>query len=126
MKKITYLMMGLLIISSVFGQWYNETDISGANNIYEFTLAVDKTTSTTGLNTGIIGIGILLIVFVIAFVITSVNTFNGIAGLAVASWITALVGMILLPLGMISFDIYIYVLILVSLSTFLAILFSKG
>ena len=99
MKKILYLIMFIITLSSAFAtEPWSTTDLDDAENTYEQALALND------LFDGAIGVGFVLVVFLITLVVTTANTGNILAGSAAASFVFALSSIILNPLGFVGFS----------------------
>lgn len=110
MKKL-YLLFLVLLATPVYAQLpFNTTNLSNADNIYEFTKEVSTATGD------IIGIGILLSVFFITFSVISARYQDAVAGFSAGSFITLLSSVILLPLGLIGFHIFRITLLLAAIA----------
>jgi hypothetical protein len=119
MKRMIYFTFALILMSLTYAQPFNTTPLDTADNIYEF---------TTGLNTltnGSIGIGLLLLTFVITYVIISGTYLDALAGVSAGAFITGLGAVILLPLGLIPFHIYKFVLVATACAMLASVLLRK-
>lgn len=122
-KKILILFfLFFLNIFFIFGQLYNTTEIENSNNIYEFIKGVDKTLDMGFPNP--IGVAIILIMFGVGF---SIGLRNGelIHGMLSGCFISALSGLLLLPLNILSFEVYVVVIIISAVVVFFSILSKK-
>ena len=86
--------------------------------MYEQAIAVNS------ISDNLLGLGMILIAFVITFVIVSGYS-DAIAGLGAGAFFSALTATILLPLGFIGFKIYQMMLLILGVSIFLSILIRK-
>ena len=126
MKPYIFFILVLLLATMTSAEdMYNMTEMDNADNIYEYILALDSTILVGVPNP--VGIIIIIIVFALGFIVNSVNS-NGslFAGLLAGSFIASLTGIILLPLQLLSFDIYVVVLIITAISVFVSLVFGKG
>ena len=120
MKTTIYVILLLLLVSLSSAELYNTTPLDNSNNLYEW---------TSGLNTlsgGVVGIGIILIVGIIAFSTNLSNENNPYAGIAAACFLTGLISIILLPLGLLDTNAFQIVILIDSLGLILVLLFGKG
>lgn len=101
-------------------QLYNTTNLTNANNIYEQAVALNEI-----LGGNILGLGIQLIVIVITFTIVSGNTGEVLAGTGAAGFIGALSATMLLPLRLISFQVYEISLLIAGVSVALSLLLRR-
>ncbi len=107
--------MGLLLVSMVLADdLYNLTALDNSNNIFEYTLALNTISNNA------IGLGFLLIVFAVSFMMNIGNTGNIFAGLNAAGFITALSATILLPLGLITWTYYQVVVVIAAIAVILS------
>ncbi len=95
----------ILLASTVSAQVYDTTNITAANSIYELTKALNDLTE------GTVGIGFVLVVFVITFIITSANTGNPLSGLSAGSFIATLTSLIFMPLELVGFPVFLLCLL---------------
>lgn len=105
----------LLTLKTASADYYNTTNITNANNLFEQTKALNDIVD------GFIGYGFLIVAVFITFVIISGN-FDVIAGLGAAGFVGALSSTLLVPLNLIPFHIYQIVILifgLIMLITFL-------
>lgn len=105
MRKSTYLVMFLLLVSFSHADLYNTTLLDDADNLLQTTQALNTIVKD------FIGLGFLLAVFLITTIIVSQRNLDMIAGLGAGSFITAISAIILLPLGLIGFHIFRIVLL---------------
>lgn len=122
-RKLLYLVIlmwvvSLILIDSSAGSLYNTTNITNARNIY------DQAKALNNIVDGILGIGIILIVFTITFTIVSGNN-DALAGLGAAGFISALTATILLPLQLIGFWVYQLTLLIAGISVFLSMVIRR-
>lgn len=125
MKPTFLFIISLILVSLVSAEdMYNLTAMDNANNIYEYITAMDST-----IDTGIphpIGVVFMLVVFSIGFIVNGLNTGNIYAGLLSGSFIAVLSGVILLPLGLLDFNIFVIALIITALSIAVTLIIGKG
>lgn len=119
-KLIIYLIFVLILVSFVYGQPFNTTNLTAANDIYEQTKALNDILG------GLIGVGFIMVAFTIPFFITTANTGNVLAGLASGSYISAISCIILLPLGFIGFPVFQMVLLMLAMSVSLNIVIQRN
>lgn len=112
-------MVFFLFIQVAQAQLHNTTALDNADNIYEYAVALNP------LVDNYIGVGILLMVFMITFVISSGRLQDIIVGFGAGSFITALSATILLPLELIGFKVYTTVLLITGISVFAAIILKR-
>lgn len=115
MKIWIYIVMFIILLSLVYGQ-YNTTGLDNADNFFEFTSALNDLVGDW------IGIGLMIMVFVITYVSITTRYSDVLAGFGAGSFIAGLSGVILLPLGLISFDIYKVVLLIAAVSVMVSVL----
>ena len=125
MKLNIFIVMGLLLMSLTSAEdMYNLTAMDNANNIYEYITAMDST-----IDTGIphpVGVVFMLITFSIGFIVNGLNTGNLYAGMLAGSFIAVLSGVILLPLGLLDFNVFVIALIIAAVSVALTLIIGKG
>lgn len=120
MKQSIYLIMFMLVVNLVNADLYNTTNLTNANNIYEQGKALNDITD------GLLGIGLLLIVFTIATVTVIRNTGDAVTGLGAGSFITALSATMLLPLGFIAWNYYQISILVLGVAVVLALLIKRN
>ena len=98
---------------------YDTTNLTSANNIYEYTVAVNQVTEN------MFGMGIVLTVFFIALIYT-MREYETVSALSAASLAALLTATILLPLSLITWDIYKFILLLTGAMVFIKILTKQG
>jgi hypothetical protein len=93
---------------------YDTTNLTNAKNIIEYTAAVNSSVSY------LLGTGFIVIVAIISFVKIQQQTSDSLGSALSASFISLIVGLLMLPLGLITWDIFKYLLILTG-----ALIFAK-
>lgn len=120
MKRFVYLIMILSMISIVYAQPFNTTNLAASENIYE------QATSLNSLLGGLLGLGFLLSSVIITFVITTINTGDALSGLISGSFLGTVLGMLLLVLKFIFWWHYQIVLIILGISLGVKILLNSS
>ena len=117
--------LALLLMTVVSAEdMYNMTSMDNANNIYEYIIAMDTT-----IDSGVphpMGIVFMLIVFSMGFIVNGLNTGNLYAGMLAGSFIAVLSGVILLPLGLLDFNVFVIALIIAAVSVAITLIIGKG
>jgi hypothetical protein len=108
-----------MLISSVTAPLYNTTNMTNADNILDQAVALNVHVNY------FIGLGIIISVFTITFVIISGN-YDAIAGLGSASFISLISATMLLPLNLIHFNIWSKVAIINGVSIAIALLVKRN
>ena len=98
--KLLFILCMILLVSSVTAQ-YDTTNITESNSIYDLTKALNDLTE------GTVGIGFVLVVFVITFIVTTANTGNALSGLSAGSFIATLTSLIFMPLNLVGFPVFL-------------------
>lgn len=108
----------LLCISSVGAELYNMTNITNADGLYEQTKALNAHVNS------LIGLGIIATVWVVTFVL--IMSIRGVlAGMAAGSFIGLLSATMLLPLELIGFNIYTYLLLILGGVMFVSLIINR-
>lgn len=115
---LIYILMILFSMTSVYGEIYNTTNLTGATDFYEKGVALQEIT-------GLIGVTIILIMFVVTFIITYKNTNDVFAAMPSAGWFSALVATILVPIDLLKFETYQFTLLICGIFIVLGLVISK-
>lgn len=119
-KLIIYPILVLILVSFAYGQPFNTTNLTAANDIYEQTVALND------LLGGIVGLGFVIVAFTITFFVTSANTGSVISGLASGSFIAAFSCIILMPLNLVGFPVFQITLLMLAISVTAAIVIQRA
>lgn len=101
MRKMICVVMLVLILNSVAAaDVFNTTALDNSENIYE------NTKNLNDLLGGILGVGIIITVFLITFILINQRTGDALSGLAAAGWFSGVTALIFLPLGLIGISVF--------------------
>ena len=121
-KLIIPIIASLILVNIVLAQYqapYDTTNLTNAEDIYEQGFYLNE------LLGGLLGIGMLIVIFGISFIITTTNTGDALNGMISALYISAIVGLIFLPLKLISPYHYIFIIALLAITAGAKILVQK-
>ena len=111
MKRTTFILLLIVLCTSVSAQLYDIGNLTNATDIYQQSVELNVITN------GLVGVGFILTTFAITFVLTSINTGDGLSGIVAGSFIATVGSVILLPLELIGMSVFTMSLILFFAST---------
>lgn len=94
---------------------YDTTNMTNAKNIVEYTAATNAAVNS------LLGLGFIVIVAIIAFVKIQQQTNDSLGSALSASFISLIIALLMLPMNLITWDIFKYLLILTG-----ALIFAKA
>lgn len=97
---------------------YNTTNLTGATNLYEQAVGVNQLVGN------MYGLGIIISVAIITFSWVK-RQGDAYAALQSSMWISLFIGTLLLPINLITFDIYKYILIICGMIICINLLFKE-
>lgn len=115
-KNILNMMFILLLICTPLTYSFNTTELENSDNLYEFTVNLNT------LLDDLIGIGIIIMVFFITFVVVQDRYNDTLSGIGAGGFIGTLTAIMFLPLGLIGFHIFRYLIVITAVSTAAAVL----
>lgn len=119
MKPHLFLFIFVLFSASANAQVYNTTNLTNASNLYEYAYETNILLEYT------IGMGILLIMFVLPFVVATSRGYSSGDGAILGSFMTGITAVIFLPLGLITMSIFQTTILICAAFTALSFFFTR-
>lgn len=109
-KWMIYAVMFILVAVVTSGQLYNITNITNADNLLAQTIALNDVADN------LIGYSILAITFFVPFTMIMSRTQDPLKSLATASFFTAIIATVLMPLGLLALWAYTSLIVITAVA----------